>query len=516
MNQFGSAVIGLALLGLLICAGAFADEPALPAGLGKDEPTLPAGFEAIEPSLPVGLNSQEPELPAGLEDDEPALPAGIGETKSGLPAKKDSDEPDLPMGMGEEPSTAWNDADENIASRWGVSGFWELRGGLRIYEPIEQRNASLAESRLELEKDFNWNEWNSKLTVDLLYDDIPESHSVDLENGSGWLDLREAWLHRSLGEKADVKFGRQVLTWGVGDLLFINDLFPKDWQSFLAGRDEQYLKAPSDSVRFGLYSPAVNFNLVYTPRFDSDRYIDGSRLSYFSSSSNEVVGRNMIVDANQPDDMFADDELAIRVYRQLASFEVAAYAYDGFWKSPGGFDPSTGLATFPALRVFGASVRGPLGPGIFSSEIGYYNSRDDSNGSNAFINNSEWRGLLGYEWEVANETTLGLQYYVEALQDFGAYKTSLLPGQMARDEYRQVLTARLTRLAMSQNLTLSLFVFYSPTDADGYLRPKASYKASDQWLLEGGFNIFNGSKPFTFFGQFESNSNAYLAIRYSF
>ncbi|MFW6031595.1 MAG: hypothetical protein ACOC9T_03300, partial [Myxococcota bacterium] len=32
---------------------------------------------------------------------------------------------------------------------------------------------------------------------------------------------------------------------GTGDLVFLNDLFPKDWRSFLLGRDLDYLKAPS-------------------------------------------------------------------------------------------------------------------------------------------------------------------------------------------------------------------------------------------------------------------------------
>jgi hypothetical protein len=474
---------------------------------------------AQEPDLPAGLEpeeSEEPELPAGMEPSEPGLPEGIGGAEPELPDGMASAEPELPGGLGEDSGTDWNETESGDSDFFGITGFWDNRIGIRTRDPVDQKDVSLAETRLELEKDFRWSNWDGKATLDLLYDDVPDSHSIDLETGSGWLDLREAWLHRALGSSADLKFGRQVLTWGVGDLLFINDLFPKDWNSFLAGRDEQYLKAPSDALRLGIYSDALNFNFVYTPRFDSDRYIDGSRLSYYSPMAGEVVGRDHPVLTQVPDDWFDDSEVAVRVYRQIGSFEVAAYAYDGFWKSPAGFDPQSGLATFPDLRVFGASARGPLGPGIFSFEAGYYDSRDDADGSNPLVNNSEWRGLLGYEWEVASETTLGLQYYLESLQDYAAYTASLAPGQAARDEHRHVLTARLTRLAMSQNLTLSLFAFYSPSDQDGYLRPKASYKASDQWLVEGGMNLFGGSEPDTFFGQFESNSNVYVALRRSF
>jgi hypothetical protein len=421
-----------------------------------------------------------------------------------------------------------DDSSEQQGNFWGLSGFLEWRVGTRTEPAQFQDSATLRELRLELKKDWSWDGGQARVTGDLLFDRAVDSQQIDLEAGQGWLDLREAWVQQQLGQRADIKIGRQILTWGVGDLVFINDLFPKDWQSFLLGRDEQYLKAPSDALRLGWYGDAFNIDLIYTPRFDSDRYIDGSRLNYFSPLAGAVVGRNAIVQVDKPDAVGSDAEWALRVYRNIKSFEVALYAYDGFWKSPGGkrleFLSHGGalsiqtvpVALFPALRVFGASLRGPVGLGILSAEVGAYLSRDDSDGTDPLINNDEVRALVGYEWELMQDTTLGLQYYVEALQDYDEYKAGLFPGQPARDEYRQLLTVRLTRLAMNQNLTMSLFAFYSPSDKDVYLRPKLNYKVDDNWTVEAGLNLFKGDDQHTFFGQFEDNSNIYTAIRYSF
>jgi hypothetical protein len=69
---------------------------------------------------------------------------------------------------------------------------------------------------------------------------------------------------------------------------------------------------------------------------------------------------------------------------------------------------------------------------------------------------------------------------------------------------------------MNQNLTLSLFTFYSPSDEDAYLRPKIQYKIDDHWSAEIGGNIFVGEEDHTFFGQFEKNTNVYGGVRYSF
>ena len=52
-------------------------------------------------------------------------------------------------------------------------------------------------------------------------------------------ELREAYIKFKLGDQIDIKAGRQILTWGTGDLIFINDLFAKDYRSFFTGRDDQ-------------------------------------------------------------------------------------------------------------------------------------------------------------------------------------------------------------------------------------------------------------------------------------
>ena len=53
-------------------------------------------------------------------------------------------------------------------------------------------------------------------------------------------------------------------------------------------------------------------------------------------------------------------------------------------------------------------------------------------------------------------------------------------------------------------------------DLDAYLRPLIHYKIDDYWSAEAGGNLFFGEDDYTFFGQFEKNSNLYIGIRYGF
>jgi hypothetical protein len=288
------------------------------------------------------------------------------------------------------------------------------------------------------------------------------------------------------------------------------------FNSFFIGRDPEYLKAPSDALKIALFSALVNLDVVYTPRFDADRFIYGRRLSFFHRQLGRRTGRDAVVQTDKPDAWFEDDEIAWRLYKNVGGYELAVYGYHGFWKSPAGVDPLSGKATFPDLSVYGASIRGPLAQGIGNLEIGYYDSEEDRSGDDPFVRNSEFRFLVGYEQEVAKEFTVGLQYYLEYMLHHDAFQRNLPQGGLGTDENRHLVTLRLTKLLLRQNLQLPLFAFFSPSDKDVYLRPNIHYKIDDHWSAEIGGNIFLGTDDPTFFGQFTKNSNVYAGVRYSF
>jgi len=56
-------------------------------------------------------------------------------------------------------------------------------------------------------------------------------------------------------------------------------------------------------------------------------------------------------------------------------------------------------------------------------------------------------------------------------------------------------------------------MYWSPSDSDSYVRPNIKYKISDNLIVETGANIFAGRHDYTFFNQFEKNSNIYFSIR---
>lgn len=363
----------------------------------------------------------------------------------------------------------------------------------------------LRESRVQLKGDLYGEAGEAHFVTDLLADQV---------GGDGAeVAIREGYVKfNAFQDKLETRVGRQPTTWGTGDLLFINDLFPKDYVSFFIGRDDQYLKSPSDVVRLGFFGLPVTLDLVYTPEFTPDVLPTGERLVFYSPAAAPVV---------RPSQSLENGELAVRASRYLGGFNVAGYLYRGFWKSPtGAIANLEGLEGFyhPELRVYGASARGGFQGGVAWLEGGYYDSSEDSDGTDPFVPNTEIRGMAGYERQWWSDFTGGAQVYWEGIQDYADYERLHQAhfGDTARDENRILLTLRLLQMMRYQTVKLSAFTFYSPTDEDAYVRLGVTYDYSDQLQLNVGANLFHGSDGSTLFGMNEDNSNAFGRVRFSF
>lgn len=406
----------------------------------------------------------------------------------------------------------WDEwADEAAApqeSPFHWRGFVEGLAGGRVYDnPVIDNDMTAAELRARVEVDGYWNELFASVKVDGVVDQVTEEET---------LDLREAYLQLPVSNQADLKLGRQVLTWGTGDLLFLNDLFPKDWQAFFAGRDMEYLKAPSDAVKVSYFTEAVNIDLVWFPVFNEDHYLTGQRFSYFSSMSNGLQAAPPELSGRAPENNRVSDEFALRIFRQWHGLEVAAYGYHGYFRQPLGFDMVHQSPYFPEMNSAGVSLRGPIERAIVNFETAYYDAADNRNGSNPLLPHSQWRALLGAERELVSELTASIQLYVEKMEHYTKYKSTTTNQRQSVPEWRQVYTFRLTEQRLRGNWTNSLFLFYSPSDRDYFLLPSISYRYSDHLQTELGARVFGGHQPQTFFAQFEENSNVYLRLRYSF
>ena len=399
----------------------------------------------------------------------------------------------------------WGDDWGAKTSPWSHAGFVELAHGERFNtDELFNDQTTLSELRWHQEIDYSHEKFDFSWSHDLWFDEVTDHDGLQF-------DLRELNVKFSPFEQTDVVVGRQISTWGTGDLLFINDMFPKDWQSFFSGRDDNYLKAPADALRLTSYFKPFNVDLVITPTAEPDRFINGDRFSLFSPFTQANIGGFEVINPRNPN----QPEYALRLFKNINGKQLALYGYHGIDKSPSGID-NTMQAYFPRKNVWGASLQSTIGKGLYHIEIGQHQALDDKQGNNPLVPNSQWRVLLGYERELIKKLNWGVQYYVEHTTDHDSLLSNSLFPQTEPEQNRHVITNRLTYMAQQDKLTWSLFVFYSPSDEDSYWRPSVNYRHNDQWQFTAGAQVFTGKDNYTFFGQFEDASSIYTRIRYQF
>ena len=398
-----------------------------------------------------------------------------------------------------------------------VHGFAETAYGIKLSDDQTKRdNYNLLEQRLQLKATHFLQQgyggehggiFNVKgdFTVDEYY------------SGKTGFELRELDFSFVPVDVMDVKLGRQVLTWGTGDYLFINDMFPKDYISFFTGRDDEYLKKPSDAVKVSLYPGGVNVDMIIIPSFTPNTTAKGDRLSMFDPFQGGITGTASERHLLEPPLQMSNSEYAMRFYRSFGSNEWSLYYFRGFDKNPTGYkDELARQLYYPRVDVYGWSVRGPFTRGIGNVEMGYVNAREDPDGANRLLENSFLKALAGYSRDLDNDWKIGVQAYYEQRLNYARYKANLLPSDYVFDETRTVLTQRLTKLFKNQTVTVSLFNFYSPSDKDGYARPSVAYDMTDQWKFTLGMNLPWGEDDTTEFGQMKRNKNIFCRVRYSF
>ncbi len=364
----------------------------------------------------------------------------------------------------------------------------------------------LAEERLQLKLEASKDPFHIFVKADGWYDHIDQRWDSE---------LREGYVDYTAG-KWDARLGRQIITWGVGDLLFINDVFPKDYEAFFSGRPLEYLKKGVDGVKIGVYPGFVSFELVAIPFFTPNTFPSPNRFSMFDPMPG-ITNR----EKQEPATTLRNTEIAVRAYRDIAGFDASVYFYRGFFRQPSMMPDNLMMPTrltlfFPELSVYGASLQGRALDGVLSLEAGYYDSRENRSGTNPMIPNSQTRFLSGYQRQLWEDFTVGVQYYGEYMQHYSEYAKNLPPGFPQERKLHSLTTIRLTQFLMNQTMRLSFFAFYSPSDGDSMLNPEIKYNFTDHIWAALGANIFGGKKNWTQFGQFSKDDNVYVQVRYEF
>lgn len=284
------------------------------------------------------------------------------------------------------------------------------------------------------------------------------------------------------------------------------------------------MKDSSTSLRLTSYFGKWTLDMVYHPKFSPDTTPTGHYFSVFDPNSGQLIAnRGDYEDRYQSSKItnnLKHSEYAVSLKRRIGSQEVSLYGYKGFYKNPKGLMMWDGMLMpyYPDLSVIGASTEGQVGPGILTTEIGYYNSEEDKDGNNPLIENSMLKFLIGYRMDFSAHLAMGFQWYQELMMDYDAYEQSMMMNPFKKKRAHNTFTVRLTYKAQRETLWVNIFTYLRPDDKDTFTRLDITKRLDDHFSVTLGANVFTGKTHYEDreFGMLRHDDNVYVRFKYNF
>lgn len=324
---------------------------------------------------------------------------------------------------------------------------------------------------------------------------IPRSHG----------SVREAFVDWAPTSALELKVGRQILTWGVSDYLFVNDVFPKNYDAFFTGAGFDRMKEPVDAVRGVTHAGETDIELVVS-RAHADAAPRPERFGAVSVPSSASVADRA---AHQAD-------VALKVSSHRGGWDLAGYVASFRAHELRYFMESTALRyDRPRTTHLGFSSTGNFAAGLVWLEAALRAApRERANVVNRHFVASTAKLIAGYSRELGSDVSVSAQWQLEAPTDRASYLASLASGIKPLPHVLSTLHLRVQGSWQNQTLRAGAHVF-AGSEGDTHFNPFVSWSPADGWNLEGGANVFGG-RPETRYGAFKDDSNVYVLARFSF
>jgi len=331
-------------------------------------------------------------------------------------------------------------------------------------------------------------------------------HETEREFGLSWWDRerqRPAFAVRRLSAsystgKLNFEVGKQYIRWGKTEVLNPTDRFaPRDFLNLV---DNDFLAVTAARLQYG--GQANTIDVIFEPR------LTPSRVPLLNQRWSAVPAGVQIVE--EPPDFPGGPQVGARWNHVGTIAEYSLSFYNGYDNLPlytaELLDLQTlrvGLRrTYPQMRMYGADAAIPLAWLTVKTEAAYFTSTSPQA--------DEYALYVAQLERQMGEWTLAAGYAGEAVTAHGAGGATYSP---TRGEARSFVAHVGYTIDASRSFSFEAVI--RQNGGGLYLKPEYTQAFGQHWRVTAGFAVIRGSDT-DFLGQYHRNSNALVAVRYSF
>jgi hypothetical protein len=401
---------------------------------------------------------------------------------------------------------------------------------------------------------------------DLVETPLPSGAVVDADFKDEYDDeeLREFYLDIPVGERINLRLGKQQVVWGETDFFQAMDVvhgYDQTWRSFLEPENEEWRK-PLILANANISIPELNgtLQLLARPGFDDEEDI-GNSYDMFGGRWSQNGSRGFDLNAVRPaaDVALGIPSLPFDFHHSEGDTDDAHYG--GRWS--GTFGPNDdvsyslnyyhtqsqnpvlfpsertpsedpmGLAfVYPEIDIFGGTLSGyiPFIDSVYRIEVAYTPDHPINNINFEVMEKDFVRAMLGLDTNLRLQTLIGtsnasmlsLQVFNTYIDNFDKEEKIINAFGTTEDKNTTWVTGIFTLPYKMDTITGQLVAVHDTSNGGGVLAPSVEFQFGPSWRVKFEGDLFYGGKRSdgpggaTLFGSFDHADQFLTRVTYQF
>lgn len=315
-------------------------------------------------------------------------------------------------------------------------------------------------------------------------------HSLETDSNQRYpadklYNIHELYLDNSHGLWA-MRIGKQIITWGIADTLYLNDIFPKNWHAFYTGMPIDYLKLAVEAAKFNIFFADTSFELIIN-NFIPDEL---PNTSFFNLP-------------NQEGQLSRKQEYGLKHSGFIKNKDYSIYLARSHVRTAIRHSNNTFL--HPSYFMLGGNISSPLAKGILGVEMSMY--RKINNPALQKTDN-QFKLLTAYTMALKSDSSLSLQNYI-SYNSKGV--NSVFSNNISR-KFNDLISLRLNMHFLHQTLKFEFLSIWDVLHSELLSRGKATYVVDDNISIELGISLIKGEHEGSFH-PLDRNDNVFISAK---